>query len=104
MTRGIVYLLAGVTAAELLSFQLGQEWFLPANAAAFLTVLLLINFKLRMVVPRRPNDAAVQEASQDAQPEELQHPQSSEQTEEPAVTRMEQIFPYSRHDRTNPFD
>lgn len=102
MTRGIVYLLAGITVAELLSFQMGQEWFLPANAAAFLTLLLLINYKLRTVTQRGTENDVRAESSQEMQPIEQQR--SSAQPEEPSVKSLDQIFPYSKHDRTNPFD
>lgn len=94
MTKGIVYVLFGITIAEIVSFQLGNGWFLPVNAAAILTCLIAINSRLRAIEQYR---LGTEKASEEKTSEPVQ-------ADDSAVTRMEDIFPYSRHDRTNPFD
>jgi hypothetical protein len=106
---------AALAAVEIISFQMGNAWFWPFNAAMFLTVLITIGSALRRMEQnglaegsgRRPMPVdefvPAKEQERAASPSEPQREKSTH-ADDPPITRMSDIFPYSRHDRSHPFD
>ncbi|WP_199614518.1 hypothetical protein [Paenibacillus alkalitolerans] len=123
MRKSSLVILVGLAAVELVSFQLGEAWFWPFNATLCLTVLISIAMRLRRmeetwfddedggetapidaVVLKEPQAVEASEATEATEAPQQQEPPKPPYADDPPITKMKDIFPYARHDRSRPYD